>query len=189
MKCPFCKTELEIGEEYAGTVVQCPECGDFFKLPAIRRCPVCGDSGMDRRKVCIQCGYLFDTGEVLLTASRTVERMPLWRRILGYGVENAPGLFRIPTLIGFLVCVVLALGLAGFGLVIFALAPISGFFVLVTALLIYVQGVAFLCAGEMSALKSACFEMTGSSWSLFLLLSFLPVGVLLAVMLYFAPKG
>ena len=187
VKCPFCKTELAVGEEYAGMVVQCPVCSDYFKLPAIRRCPVCGDSGMDRRKLCIQCGYQFGTGEILTTASESVEVIPRWRRILGFLVENMPGLFRVPTVLGFIVCLVVSLLLAGFGLMIFTLAPITGFFVLVSTLMVYMQGVAFLCSGELCALKSACFEMTGSCWSLFLLLSFLPVGVILFLMFHFAP--
>lgn len=189
MQCPFCKTELAVGEEFAGMVVQCPECSDYFKLPAIRRCMGCGDSAMDRRKVCIHCGYLFDSGEILVTATETVEAVPLWRRVLGYWIENAPGLFRVSTVIGFIVCLGLAIVAAVFGLMFISLAPLSGFFILVAALLIYVQGVAFLCSGELSALKSAMGDMTGSCWSLFLWLSLSPVGVILTLMLCCAPKS
>ncbi len=184
MKCPFCGVELELTPEFADRVVRCPQCSEFFKTPPFVKCPVCERGVWGRPKLCVGCGYNFETGMLeRTTTGPEQESLSLPQKAVVYLCDNLPGLFRASTLIGAVICAVLAVLVAGLGLAMIGMGVfLTGIFILAAAMMVYLQGLAFLCTGHFCLLRSAYEEMTGSTWSLFLILGFLPLIAVLIVM-------
>lgn len=180
MKCPICQTELAETEEEAESAMQCSHCAEAMNIPESRTCPICGDCSLEQRVFCIHCGYNFETGEMPECESVVVE-VPAWESKAGnFLPDNLPGLFRRTTQLRFLGNFAATLLLAGAGFWLLRHGVTRGAWpAWLLAWMTYIQGVAFLCTGEVGSLRNACRDMTGGCWSCFLALSFLPAGAIL----------
>ncbi|MEI8246358.1 MAG: zinc ribbon domain-containing protein [Lentisphaerota bacterium] len=187
--CPHCHTELMIADEHAGDMVACPDCGAHFKAPVAdyipKICPNCR-AGVERsHKICVNCGYDFDSGQLLNTrVVRPEEIVPWWLHVLRFIADCYPGLFRPLTLIAFVIFVILFVAIEILALtVLFMGAFVSAFMVAVAGMMVYVQGAAFLGTGFIMDLRNALVEMQGRQMEAFVWLAAAPTLLILSGML------
>jgi hypothetical protein len=188
VKCPHCNKRLSLGNEFAGQTVLCQVCNNLFfaeppdDLP--KPCPNCDNVVTRADKICLNCGYNFDTLMVMERQHAPDETYhPWWFKALSFIAECLPGLFRPAPLIGFIVCMVLALGIEWLALFICLMgAVLSAFMVAVAGMMVYIHGVAFLAVGSIIDLRNAMVELHGRSMEAFVWLSAAPVLLLLAAM-------
>lgn len=192
IKCPHCKKRLSIGNEYAGQTVLCQVCNNlFFAEPPAdlpKPCPNCDNVVTRIDKICLNCGYNFDTGMVMeRKVEEPEEYRPWWFKLLSFIAECLPGLFRPAPLVGAIVCITLALVIEWLALFIMSMgAFISGFMLAVAGMMVYIHAVAFLATGSIIDLRNAMVELHGRSMEAFVWLSAAPVLVIIAGMFLLA---
>lgn len=192
--CPHCKKKLWLGNEFAGQTVLCQACNNVFfaeppdDLP--KPCPNCGKVLMRVDRICVDCGYNFDTMRVMEREIVPEEiYLPWWARLLQFVAECLPGLFRPTTLIGFIVVLVVAVAIEGVAAFIGLMgAWLTAFMVAVAGMMVYIHGVAFLATGSIIDLRNAMIELHGRSMEAFIWLSAAPVLTILAIM-FLVAKG
>ena len=186
--CPHCHVELMIADEHAGELVACPDCGANFKAPIPeyipKICPNCRGAVERSGKICVNCGYNFDTGQLLGTRIiRAEDIVPWWLQVLRFIAECLPGLFRPLTLFAFMVCTVLGAGVEMLAVSVLLMgAFFSAFAVAAAGMMIYIHGVAFLTTGCIIDLRNAMVELEGRSMEAFVLLSAAPALIILTGM-------
>ncbi len=186
--CPHCHVELMIADEHAGDLVACPDCGFNFKAPVAgyipKICPNCREGVERSNKICLNCGYNFDSGQLLSTrVIKAEDIVPWWLHVLRFIAECLPGLFRPLTLFAFIVCVILFVAVEMLALSVLMMgAFISAFAVAVAGMMIYIHGVAFLATGSIIDLRNAMVELHGRSMEAFVWLSAAPTLILMAGM-------
>ncbi len=123
------------------------------------------------------------TGDQLETHIHIQDDSPWWLKFLRFVYDVMPGIFRPLTIVAFILCLILTFVLIWIGLFIMGFgAVLSGISILSVALMLHGQGVAFLLAGEIMALKSALVEFTERQMWAFILLVFGPCFMILVIM-------
>ena len=182
-KCPHCGKDYSVGEDDAGKMFECSECGNIFHTPSPQCCPSCQkllDPGVI---VCVRCGFNLKTKQKMETVIHIDDGSPIWLKFLRYVYDIMPGLFRPLIVLSFLVCIALAITLVFLGLMVIAMGVFfSGIAICSGALMVYAQGVALLLAGEFQLLKSALVDFKEKQMWVFVLMVFGPCGLLLAAM-------
>ena len=187
--CPICNKINSFSQDKWGQMVPCPDCGNLFVLkninPVAVKCHDCENQVQPGVRICVECGYSFDTGEKVKEHIEVYgEDFSVPRKVLNNFVDLFPGLFRISTLIGAFLTVVISIAMFFFSFALLALGAVMTFLLLsVGALYVYAQGVAFILTGEIQMLQFAYAEMTGNKWTLFLALVITPP-VLIFVLIY-----
>jgi len=177
--CPICNRTNTFDPVKIGSMVTCPDCDNIFVLkegvlPVI--CPDCSQEVAPGLRICITCGYNFDTGK------KVEKHIPVYgeefsaaRRRLDEIVDFIPGLFKVHTVLFFFASIILACIIMYLGLFLMGLgALLTCIFFAVCALIVYAHGVGFLMTGELQMLRSAMVELTGYRWSFFLFMVFSP---------------
>lgn len=186
VKCPHCGKPLSVTEEDAGRTRRCPACADFFKIKSLERCPCCGRRSFEKKKICVNCGYNFETCERMrtLTGEEAEQADPgLLLKFLLYLSEACPGVFHFSRVLAFFFCCLISLAVAFLSLFFLLLGVyITGVVILGIGVLVYMHGVAFLCADELCTLKNAFEYIQGKSWNCFLFLTFFPVAAIMLAM-------
>jgi hypothetical protein len=178
--CPICNSISSFEGKKSGAMVPCPECGNLFVLkedcvvPVI--CPDCENEVAPGDRICVKCGYNFDTGKKVKKHIPVYgEDFPASRKAIDAVADFIPGLFKIHILLLFsasiftaLLIIYLSLFMLGLG------ALITCVICAVSALIVYAHGVGFLMTGEIQMLRSAMVELTGYRWTFFLIMVFGP---------------
>lgn len=178
--CPICNNINAFSLDKFGKMITCPDCGNLFvfknRQPVAILCPFCQKNVMPGSRICLECGYSFDTGEKVKEHIEVYgEDFSPFMRFLNFIVDFFPGLFKISTLVTAFLALIVSVAMVYFSFVLLALgAAITFFFFSICALYVYANGVAFILTGELQMLQSAYSEMTGNKWSLFLLLVIIP---------------
>ena len=178
--CPICNKINSFSHDKWGQMVACPDCGNLFVLknatPVSVKCLECETQIQPGVRICVECGYSFDTGEKVKEHIEVYgEDFSAPIKALNLFVDLFPGLFRISTFVGAFFAFVLAIAMFYFSFVILLLGAVMSFLLLsVGALYVYAHGVAFILTGEVQMLQTAYAEMTGNKWSLFLSLIIAP---------------
>lgn len=75
IQCPDCREKYKFDNVHGGKALAC-KCGKKLEIPYadkggsdIKQCPHCGKVGASDRVICIECGYNFNTGTKLKTAT------------------------------------------------------------------------------------------------------------------------
>ena len=182
-KCPHCGKDYSIDNDQAGRMYECSGCGNIFHTPSQKCCPRCQHLLEPGMLICIKCGYNLKTGEQLETRIHVHDDTPWWLKFLRFVYDVMPGIFRPLTIIAFVMCVILTFVLVWIGLLIMGFgAFLSGISICSVALMVYAQGVAFLLAGELQALKSALVDFTERQNYAFVLMVFGPCFLILLIM-------
>ncbi|MFA6294513.1 MAG: hypothetical protein WC637_22165 [Victivallales bacterium] len=182
-KCPHCGKDYSIDNEQTGRMYECSGCGNLFHTPSQKCCPRCQHLLEPGIVVCIKCGFNLKTGDQLETKIHIQDDTPWWLKSLRFVYDVMPGIFRPLTIVAFILCLILTFVLIWIGLFIMGFgAVLSGFSILSVALMLHAQGVAFLLAGEIQALKSALVEFTERQMWAFALLVFGPCFMILIIM-------
>lgn len=177
MICPHCSCEFELTEDYAGKIVQCQHCSDYVKIRSLQICPVCSSKSFEKRKLCVECGYDFENAMKLKTETDADElpELPLLQRILVSVGDICPGLFRLSTLIAFILCLIASIAALCVSLMLFALgAYVTILLVAGAGIYVYMQGLAFIFTGSLCGLKTAMGDMQGPVYTAFIYMSFAP---------------
>lgn len=188
--CPICNKINSFPHNKWGQMVSCPDCGNLFVLknanPVAVKCLDCENQIQPGVRICVECGYSFDTGEKVKEHIEVYgEDFSAPVKVLNCFVDFFPGLFRISTLVGAFSAVILSLVMMYFSFVFLVLGVVMTFVLFsIGALYVYAHGVAFILTGEIQMLQSAYMEMNGNKWSLFLALIIMPP-VSIFVLLYF----
>ncbi len=191
--CPHCRQISDVSKDLAGKVFICPECKNLFPIPSSdamaaegsernRVCPNCGWLLEPGEILCVKCGFNFATREVLTTETdpKSVELAPLPLRVISWAADLAPGLFKPFHLLLFIITLFTSLFLAWMSLVVLALGGIfSCVAVGAGAMMVYAQGVAWLFCDSLLPLKAAMVELEGDQWTAFLCVVFAPFLTLL----------
>lgn len=178
--CPICNKNSTFDDSILGNMVECPECNNLFVLTESElsyvQCPECSSKVESGKRICLECGYNFDTFK------HVEEHIPLYgeefswpRKVLAFVAEMVPGLFIIHILFLFIASIFTALFIFYFGLILLGFgAIVTMIFFAVCAFFVYAHGVGFLLTGEVQSLKNAMAELTGKKWNLFLIILFSP---------------
>ena len=177
--CPICNKINDFDRSKIGSMVPCPDCKNIFVLKEIlstATCPDCEEEVESGLRICINCGYNFDTGKkVEKHIPVSGEELPVLQKRLNDLVDFIPGLFKIHILFFFWASIVTACLIMYMGLVLMGFgALLTCIFFGVCALIVYAHGVGFLMTGELQMLRSAMGELTGWRWDFFLILVFGP---------------
>ena len=186
--CPHCNRINSFEDQLEGKMVTCSECGNIFFLKnkgdTHILCPDCKNSVPFGDRICLNCGFNFDTGR------KVEEHIPIYgedfswsRKVLDTVVDFIPGLFRIHIVLLFFASIAIALFLIYFGLILMAFgAVVTLIFMSVCALVVYAHGVGFMLTGEVQMLNSAMSELTGGHWTFFLVMVFgVPISIFLVI--------
>lgn len=186
--CPHCNKINTFNDQFSGQMVTCPDCENLFILkndgPTLALCPDCENSVPPGDRICLNCGFNFDTGK------KVEERLPVYgedfsltRKALDAVVEFMPGLFRINIIILFCACIVAAFLMVYFSLIILAFGALMACILMsVCALVVYAHGVGFMLTGEVQLLNNAMTELTGGKWTFFLVAVFgVPISIFLVI--------
>ena len=179
--CPHCNNVSEYASIPENGMVECPACSNLFvpkhREPVSVPCPDCGELMDPGARLCVSCGYSFDTGK------KVEKHIPVYgedfspaRKALCRVADMVPGLFRPLTLALFILSIIVALMIFSLDLILIGLGAIlSGIMVASFSLVVYAHGVGWLLTGEIQMLRSAMVELTGSRWTAFLVIVFAPV--------------
>lgn len=182
-KCPHCGKDYSIDNDQTGKMFECSGCGNIFHTPSQKCCPACQHLIEPGVVICMKCGLNLKTGEQLETQIHKHDNTPWWLKFLRFVYDVMPGIFRPLTIIAFILCLVLTFVLVWLGLFIISLgAFLSGIAICSAALMVHAQGVAFLLAGEIQALKSAVVDFTERQMYAFGLMVFGPCLMILVIM-------
>jgi hypothetical protein len=182
-KCPHCEKDYSIDIDQTGRMYECSGCGNLFHTPSQKCCPRCQNLLEPGIFVCIKCGFNLGTGEQLETQIRKHDETPWWLKFLRFVYDVMPGIFRPLIIVAFILCVILTFVLVWLGLLIMGLGAIfSGIAICSAALMVYAQGVAFLLADEIQALKSALVDFTERQMWAFVIMVFGPCAMILFIM-------
>lgn len=182
-KCPHCGKEYSIDNDQTGRMYECSGCGNLFHTPSQKCCPRCQQLLEPGIVVCIKCGYNLKTGEQIETQIHEHDDAPWWLKFLRFIYDVMPGIFRPLTIIAFILSIILTFVLVWIGLFIIGFGAIfSGITICSAALMVYAQGVTFLLAGEIQALKSALVDFTERQMWAFGLMVFGPCAMILIIM-------
>ena len=182
-KCPHCEKDYSIDNDQTGRMYECSGCGNLFHTPSQKCCPRCQHLLEPGIIVCIKCGFNLRTGEQLETKVRKHDDTPWWLKFLRFTYDVMPGIFRPLIIVAFIMCVILTFVLVWLGLFIMGLGAVfSGIAICSAALMVYAQGVAFLLADEIQALKSALVDFTERQMWAFVIMVFGPCAMILVVM-------
>jgi len=151
------------------------------------RCPFCGEKCKPEDKFCVHCGSRLGAPSmgprepILPQETEEEESHGTLRGILYWLGEYFPGLFRPGVLIGSVVLVVLAIGVGILAVVacLFGVL-ISGMFIGGFALILYWTALAWLLTGDICMPVDALTDFNGTQWTLFVVMTVLPIGVCLA---------
>ena len=186
--CPHCNKSNSFENQQEGAMVTCPECRNIFVLkdegviPAV--CPDCKSSVPAGDRICLNCGFNFDTGKKVEEHIAVYGEDFSWpRKALDAVVDFIPGLFKIHIVLLFCASIVVAVFLIYFGLILMALGALVTLILMsVCALIVYAHGVGFMLTGEVQTLNSAMAELTGGRWTFFLVLVFgVPITIFLII--------
>lgn len=178
--CPICNKNSTFDDSLLGEMVECPKCNNLFVLKDKKTCsvscPKCNAMVDSGNRICLECGYNFDTFK------QVEEHIPVYgeefslpRKALAFIAEMVPGLFRIHILFLFIASIFTALFIFYFGLILLGFgAIVTMIFFAVCAFFVYAHGVGFILTGEVQSLKNAMAELTGKRWNLFLIFLFSP---------------
>ena len=177
--CPICNRINEFDREKLGIMIPCPSCKNVFVLKnsiSPLNCPDCTEKVDPGLRICVNCGYSFDSGEKVKKHIPVYgEEFSLARRCLNDLVNFIPGLFKIHILFLFSASIAAALVIMYLGLFIMGLGAIlTCIFFASCSLIVYAHGVGFLMTGEVQMLRNAMAELTGERWNFFLLMVFGP---------------
>lgn len=182
-KCPHCGKDYSLDNDQTGRMFECSGCRNIFHTPSAACCPRCQhllDPGI---VVCMKCGFNIKTGEQLETRIHIHDDTQWWLKFLRFVYDIMPGIFRPLVIISFVMCIILMVVLVWIGLLVMGFGAIlSGIAICSVALMVYAQGVAFLLAGEIQALKSALVDFTGRQMYAFVLIVFGPCFMILVIM-------
>ncbi|NOY75750.1 MAG: hypothetical protein GXP32_08150 [Kiritimatiellaeota bacterium] len=179
--CPHCNGVSEYASIPENGMVECPVCSNLFVPkqgePAPLPCPDCGNPVEPGARICVSCGYNFDTGK------KVEKHIPVYgenfsrpRKVLCWVADMVPGLFRPGTLVLFILSVIISLMIFYLGLFVIGMgAMLSGIMIASFSLVVYAHGVGWLMTGEIQMLRGAMVELTGGRWTMFLFLVFAPV--------------
>ena len=190
--CPHCNSINDFNEEAAATMVDCPKCGNLFVLKSdgLRpiSCPDCAREVAPEARICLHCGFNFDTGKKLekhIPVHGEDFSPPL--KLLTTIADYFPGLFKIHTLLLSLLSIMVTFAITFFVFIFFSLGALNAsIFFAVCALVVYAHGVGFILTGEAMMLRSVFMELSGAKWSLFLFLVFSPPIAIFLIMFQIA---
>lgn len=175
MNCPHCALQLEIAPKDAGKTLRCPSCHNFYRVKPLEFCPACGERFFDKavEETCTNCGFHFETQSFPDALPEQAEMDPddftFLQKLHAYLSDNYPGLLRLTTLLGFLICLMISLVTLFFGVVIQKLDILPSAIALnLIALLAWLHGIGFLCTGRICSLRNAFEYMRKETWSSFL---------------------
>ena len=181
--CPHCNVTSEFDNPERGAMVECPSCSNLFvptnSEPVPLPCPECGEMVEPDARICVACGFNYDTGK------KVEEHIPVYgedfslpRKILCWVADTLPGLFRPLTFALFILSIIVSLSIFFLGLFIISLgAMLSGIMIASFSLVVYAYGVGWMMTGEVQLLRSAMIELTGGRWTAFLVIVFGPVAL------------
>ena len=186
--CPHCNRINSFKNQSVGAMVNCPDCKNLFILKddelVSASCPDCENSVSPGDRICLSCGFNFNTGR------KVEEHVPVYgedfswfRKTLNVVADFMPGLFRIHIFLMFVLCTAIALLLVYFGLVLLGFGGLVACVSLgVGALILYGHGVGFLLTGDLQLLNSAMVELTGARWTFFLIMVFgIPISTFIII--------
>lgn len=97
--CPICNRSNSFEDEKLGKMVTCPDCSNLFVIKGGKeavKCPDCEKSVKPDVRICLHCGYSFDTGK------KVEDHIPVYgedftpaRKALDSVADFIPGLFKI----------------------------------------------------------------------------------------------
>ncbi|MFH1732432.1 MAG: hypothetical protein ABIF82_12390 [Planctomycetota bacterium] len=143
-------------------------------------CPKCGTDYPSATVICIHCGVDLRTGSELETEADPVRGPSAGMRALQFVGDLMPGLFRPVLLIVALLVAIAGFAIMSLGLAIFFMGAVFGAVAIMAAgLIVYAQAIGWVLTGSFSLLSECLAELDGNQWTLFFVVLFAPIVLLL----------